>query len=173
MKTGTRTLAFSAIMSGLAIYGQSATADVPLAQAVEAAQSAVATCKANGYSVTAMILEPDFSTRVVLRGDGAPEITVEVGRRKAYTVIKTGMSSGDFGKTVPAPPPAAAPPASGPPQLPGPVNGDPNLIPWAGGMPIKAGNHIVGAISVSGAPGGDKDEACAKAGLAALEGKLK
>jgi len=143
-----------------------------MAIAIEAAQSAVRACKANGYNVTATVLDSDLSTRVVLRGDGAPDTTVEIARRKAYTVIKTGMSSGDFGKTVPAPPIRATPQA-GSRQLPDAINGDPNLITWAGGVPIKLGGKIVGSISVSGAAGGDKDEACANVGLAKIAGKPK
>jgi uncharacterized protein GlcG (DUF336 family) len=100
-----------------------------------------------------------------MRGDGAPEGTVQIAYRKAYTVIKTGMSSADFGKSVPAPP---APPAGAPSGPPGPVNGDPNLITWAGGLPIKSGGALLGSMSVSGAPGGDKDEACVKIGLAKI-----
>jgi len=141
-------------------------AGVPLELALDAARAAISACKANGYNVTVTILDPDLSTRVVLRGDGAPGGTVQIAYRKAYTVIKTGMSSADFGKTVPAPP---ALPSGAPPGPPGPVNGDPNLITWAGGLPIKSGGTLLGSMSVSGAPGGDKDEACVKAGLATIE----
>jgi len=100
-----RTLALGMIgaLTGIGLCAQNAKADVPMAVAVEAAQTAVAACKANGYNVAATIMDADLSTRVVLRGDGAPDGTVEFGRRKAYTVIKTGMSSGEFGKTAPAP----------------------------------------------------------------------
>jgi uncharacterized protein GlcG (DUF336 family) len=153
-----------------AVIGWSAHADgagIPLTLALEAAQAAIETCKANGYDVTVTILDPDLSTRLVMRSDGARDGTVQIAYRKAYTVIKTGMSSGDFGKTVPAP--SVAPP----PGPPGPVNGDPNLITWTGGLPIKVGNNVVGSISASGAPGGEKDEACVRAGLVKIAGKLK
>src|ERR1700728_3734215 len=109
-------------------------AGVPLELALEAAHTAISACKANGYNVTVTILDPDLSTRVVMRGDGAPDGTVQIAYRKAYTVIKTGMSSADFGKSVPAPP---APPAGAPPGPPGPVNGDADLITLASGLPIK------------------------------------
>jgi uncharacterized protein GlcG (DUF336 family) len=165
-------LAITAMLTANTFYARTATAEVPMAKAIEAAQSAVGACRANGYNVTATVLDSDLSTRVVLRGDGAPETTVEIARRKAYTVIKTGMSSGDFGKTVPAPPTRASPQAASR-QSPGTVNGDPNLITWAGGVPIKSGDKTVGSISVSGAAGGDKDEACANAGLAKIAGKLR
>jgi len=169
-----KTLAACTALAAIAGYAQNAVADVPIALAVEAAKTAIDTCKANGYQVTVTIMDPDFSTRLVLRGDGAGDRTVEIARRKAYTVIKTGMSSGDFGKTLPpsAPPPPPAP-GAGPPPLPGPINGDANLISWAGGLPVKAGGKVVGAMSVSGAPGGEKDEACVSAGLAKIADRLK
>ena len=169
-----KNLAACAAFATIAGYAQYAAADVPIALAVEAANTAVETCKAHGYEVTVTIMDPDFSTRLVLRGDGAADRTVEISRRKAYTVIKTGMSSGEFGKSLPpsAPPPPPAPGAN-PPPLPGPINGDANLISWAGGLAVKAGGKVVGAMSVSGAPGGEKDEACVNAGLAKIADRLK
>ena len=161
----------SIAFGGLLAQGSVAAADsektLPLAKAVEIAQTALATCKSNGYNVTVTIIDPDYATRLVLRGDGASARTVEIGRRKAYTVIKMGMSSGEFGKSV-----AASTPTSASPRVPGAmppgVNGDDNLITFAGGKQIKMDGEVVGAISVSGAPGGEKDEVCADAGLAKL-----
>jgi len=151
----------------LAACGAAAAADaprtLPLAQAAMLAETAIAQCKANGYNVTVMVMDPDYATRLVMRADAAAARTVEIARRKAYTVIKMGMSSGDFGKSVPAPPPAQ------PGAMPAGVNGDDNLITFAGGKQIIVGGEVVGAISVSGAPGGDKDEACVDAALAKLK----
>ena len=161
----------AAVLVTLAMGGAALAADtpktLPLDKAVEVAQAALASCKASGYNTTVMIMDTDFATRLVLRSDTAGARTVEIARRKAYTVIKTGMSSGEFGKTVPAPATPAAPRQPGAP-IPG-VNGDDNLITFAGGKQIKVGGELVGAISVSGAPGGDKDEACVDAGLAKLK----
>ena len=173
-KTLTRTLVATAIavLGGHSASAQTPAAGVPAALAVDAALAAIAACKANGYAVTVTIMDADMSTRIVLRSDGARDMTVEIGRRKAYTVLKTGMTSGEFGKTVPAPP-SSGPPPPGPPKMPGPVNGDPNLITFAGGLPIKAGHETIGSISVSGAPGGEKDEVCANAGLTKIADKLK
>jgi uncharacterized protein GlcG (DUF336 family) len=159
-------LTIAVLLTGLA--ARSTSADVPLAKAIAAAESAIAACQAQSYQVTVVILDSNLITRVVLRGDGAADNTVEIAHRKAYTVIKTGMPSGDFGKTVLAHPGAADSPAVGPTGLPGAVNGDPNLITWAGGLPIKLRNKIIGSISVSGAADGEKDEACARAGLAKI-----
>jgi len=168
------TLAACTALAAMAGYAKNAAADVPIALAVEAASTAIESCKANGYQVTVTLMDPDFSTRLVMRADGAGDRTVEIARRKAYTVIKTGMSSGDFGKTLPPSAPSAPPaPGAGPPPLPGPINGDANLISWAGGLPVKAGGKVVGAMSVSGAPGGEKDEACVNAGLAKIANRLK
>jgi uncharacterized protein GlcG (DUF336 family) len=153
---------------GLVLIGPGCVraADFPMALALEAAQEALSSCKSSGYDVTVTVLDKDMATRIVLRGDGAKDFTVQVAFRKAYTVLKTGMSSGEFGKTVP-------PQTVAPGSLPGPVNGDPNLITWAGGLAVTAGHSTVGAMSVSGAPGGDKDEACVRAGLAKIASRLK
>jgi len=155
----------------LAACGMADAADapkaLPLDQAITVAQAAIAQCKANGYNVTVMVMDPDYSARLVLRSDAAAARTVEIARRKAYTVIKMRMSSGEFGKSVPAPKTPAAPPTPG--AMPPGVNGDDNLITFAGGKQIMVGGEVVGAISVSGAPGGEKDEACVDAGLAKLK----
>jgi uncharacterized protein GlcG (DUF336 family) len=146
---------------------------LPLSQLLVAARTAIGTCKAHGYAVTVTVVDADLSTRLVLRSEGAPVQTVDISRRKAYTVVKTGMTSGEFGKTVPKPAPAAPNPGastSASPPLPGAVEGDPNLITWAGGLPIRVHRVLVGAMSASGAPGGEKDEACVTAGLNKITG---
>ena len=53
------------------LSARSAAADVPLAEAIAAAESALAACKAQGYHVTVAILDANFATRVILRSDGA------------------------------------------------------------------------------------------------------
>jgi uncharacterized protein GlcG (DUF336 family) len=165
-------LIIAALLTGLG--ARSAAADVPLAKAIAAAKSAIAACKAQGYHVTVMVLDSNLATRVVLRSDDAPDSTVEIAHRKAYTVIKTAMSSGDFGKTVVAPPLSVADsPTAGATGSPARVSGDPNLTTWAGGLPIKLRNKIIGSISVSGAADGEKDEACAKAGVARISGTVR
>jgi len=149
--------------------------ELPLAVLTTWAQSAIAACKANGYDVTATYMNTEYVVKLVLRSDAARLGTVELARRKAYTVIKTGKSSGDFAASVgfpngtPIPPPAPGKPMAVPPG----DNVDQNLILFAGGLPVKVGGNIVGAVSVSGAPGGDKDAACAESGLAKIAAQLK
>jgi uncharacterized protein GlcG (DUF336 family) len=99
---------------------------------------------------------------VLLVSDGARPNLLEFARRKAYTVIKKGISSGEFGAQV-GPQQRGAPP----------IEGDASLITFAGALPIKIGDEIVAAISVSGPNGPAADEACAKAGLEKIRDRLK
>jgi uncharacterized protein GlcG (DUF336 family) len=143
-------------------------ASLPLAVLVDAAQTAIAECKKNGYTVGVTVVDADLTRRLALRADGAGEDTLEFSYRKAYTAAKIGMSSADFGKTIPKGVQPDPKPGSGPPPPPGPVNGDAHLITWPGGFPLLVHGKLVGGIGAGGAPGGEKDEACIKAGLARI-----
>jgi uncharacterized protein GlcG (DUF336 family) len=130
------------------------------ALAVEAAQAAIAACKAQGYNVTITIVDRTGQPKLVLMGDGANALTREVTRRKAYTSAILRVSTGDFTKRV---------------STPGAFNPgvfDPQLSTGLGGLPIKVGDDTIGGIAAAGAPGGDKDEACASAGLAKISDQL-
>ena len=130
---------------------------VDVAQTI--AQEAMLKCRADGFKVTVTVVDAGNALKAFLRDDGAGLGTVEMGRLKTNTVMAFGRPSGP-----PANLPAGAPVP--PPVLPGTVNA-------MGGVPIKAGDQLIGAISVSGAPGGDKDAACANAALAKVADKLK
>jgi uncharacterized protein GlcG (DUF336 family) len=131
------------------------------ALALEAAQAAVAACKQQGYNVTVTIVDGTGATKLILVGDGARPLTLEVTRRKAYTSAMQRVSTGDFTKRV------STPGAFNPGQF------DSQLTTGLGGLPIKAGEDTIGGIAAAGAPGGDKDEACANAGLAKISDQLK
>src|SRR4051812_45109552 len=133
-----------------------------LETALEAAQAALASCQTAGAAAVVEVMDTAFNPKVVLAADGSRANLVEFARRKAYTVIKTGMSSAEFGASV-------GPQGRGAP----PINGDPNLITFGGALPIKVGDEIVAALSVSGATGPAADEACAKAGLEKIKARLK
>jgi uncharacterized protein GlcG (DUF336 family) len=123
------------------------------------AQEALMKCRADGYKVSVTVVDSANMLKAFLRDDGAPMATVEVGRMKTNSVMAFGRASG--------PPPNLAPGQPAPPPiLPGTINA-------MGGLPIKAGDQLVGAISVSGAPGGDKDVVCAEAALAKVADRLK
>jgi uncharacterized protein GlcG (DUF336 family) len=130
---------------------------IEIAQTI--AQEAMTTCRANGYKVTVTVVDSANILKAFLRDDGAAMATVEIGRMKINSVMAFGIASG--------PPPNLPPGTPAPPPiLPGTTN-------FMGGVPIKVGDQLIGAVSVSGAPSGDKDAACANAALAKVANKLK
>ena len=133
---------------------------LPLTLAVEAAEAAISSCKAQGYSTTVAIVDRAGILKVLLAGDGASVLGRDLGRRKAYTAAIRRVPTTELAKAV------AAPGAFNPTLY------DTQLVTAGGGVPIKAGNEVLGGIGVSGAPGGDKDEACANAGLAKIGDRL-
>jgi uncharacterized protein GlcG (DUF336 family) len=133
---------------------------LPAALAVEAAQAAVASCKTQGYIVSVSVVNRAGDLKLLLVGDGASALSRSLSRRKAYTAAVRRVSTGELAKQV------AAPGAFNPTLY------DRQLVALAGGVPIKVGDETIGAIGVSGAPGGDKDEACANAGLAKISDRL-
>jgi len=130
---------------------------VDLAQAI--AQEAMAKCRADGYKISVRVVDHANIEKAFLRDDGAGMATVQVATMKANSVMAFGRPSG--------PPPNL--PAGAP--VPAPVV--PGTINAMGGVPIKVGDQVIGAVAVSGAPGGDKDAACANAALTKVADKLK
>jgi uncharacterized protein GlcG (DUF336 family) len=130
------------------------------ALAVEAAQAAIAACKAQGYNVTVTVADRTGMPKVVVVRDGPAGVGTEVTRRKAYTAAVQRVSTGDFTKRV------STPGAFNPGMY------DSQLATGQGGVPIKVGEDTIGGIAVGGAPGGDKDEACAIAGLDKIKDRL-
>jgi uncharacterized protein GlcG (DUF336 family) len=133
---------------------------LPAALAVEAAQTAVATCKAQGYTISVSIVDRLGNPKLLLVGDGASALSRRLSRRKAYTAAVRRVSTGELAKQV------------GAPGAFNPTLYDTQLVTAIGGLPIKVGDETIGAIGVSGAPGGDKDEACANAGIAKISDRL-
>jgi uncharacterized protein GlcG (DUF336 family) len=130
---------------------------------VELAQVAIAQCLANGYKTTATVVDSAGVTVAILSGDGAPERTLMVGMTKVVAALKYKMSSGDV-----------ADKAKTDAALDAEIKADPKIgIARRGALLIKVGDEIIGAVSVSGAPGGDKDEACVQAGLDKVASRLK
>jgi uncharacterized protein GlcG (DUF336 family) len=130
------------------------------ALAVEAAQAAMAACKAQGYNVSVTVADRLGTPKVLIVRDGPPGVGPEVTRRKAYTAAVQRVSTADYTKRV------TTPGAFNPGQF------DAQLATGAGGVPIKAGEETIGGIAVGGAPGGDKDEACAVAGIDKIKDRL-
>ena len=134
--------------------------DISSAMALTMAETAVATCKANGYNVSANVVGRNGEVIVAMRGDGTGPHTLENSMKKAYTARAQRRSSGDFGDSLKDNFTAGALHLT-------------NIVTARGALPIKVGEDTIGAIGVSGAPGGDKDEACAKAGIDKVADELK
>ena len=134
--------------------------DLTLAMAVTIAQTAIATCKANGYNVSANVVGRGGEVIVAMRGDNTGPHTIENSMKKAYTSKAQRRPSGEFATAVKDNPTAGALRLT-------------NIVPAQGALPITVGEDVIGAIGVSGAPGGDKDEACAKAGIDKVSADLK
>lgn len=124
-----------------------------LTPAVQAAQAAVAACAANGYKVTALITDSAGDPVVLLSGDGAAVRTQAIAKTKVAAALKYKMSSGEVVAK-----------AKADPKLDAEIKADPAIgTARQGAVLIMSGPDILGAFAVSGAPGGDKDEACVKA----------
>lgn len=132
-----------------------------LALALEAAQVAVTTCSANGYKAAVSVVDSAGVVKAVLAADGASARGVASSQAKAFTSI-TYKTSSD----------AVAKKAEADPELLAKLNADPKHRARAGALPLFVGNELVGAIGVGGAPGGDKDEACALAGVNKIKDRL-
>jgi uncharacterized protein GlcG (DUF336 family) len=123
------------------------------------AQGAMAKCRADGYKVTVLVVDSLNAPKALMRDDGASASTTKVAEMKATATMLYNRPSGP---ATPPPPGQAAPPAT----IPGTINAQ-------GGVPIKIGESTIGAVAVSGAPGGDKDAACANAGIQKASDKLR
>jgi uncharacterized protein GlcG (DUF336 family) len=130
--------------------------------ALEAAQLALADCAGKGYKVSVTVVDSTGAARVVLADDGARQRAVDSSAAKALTVITFRESSG-----------AVEQHAAADPALAARIAADSRLRARAGGLPLVVNGEIIGAIGVGGAPGGEKDEACAATALAAVGPRLQ
>jgi len=134
--------------------------DLSLDGAVTIASTAIADCKAKGFQVSATVVGRNGEVMVQLRGDGTGPHTMENSFKKAFTSRTFRIPSGDMEKRL------KDNPQMGAQYLTGFTTG-------RGALPIKIGDDVVGAAGVSGAPGGEKDEACVQTGLDKVKDQLK
>ena len=134
--------------------------DLTASIAITIAQTAIETCKANGYAVSATVVGRNGEIIVQVRGDNTGPHTIENSFRKAYTARTFRSPSGALADRV------KADPTLGLIHLT-------NVIANQGALPIKLGDEVIGAVGASGAPGGEKDEACVKAGIDKVADQLK
>jgi uncharacterized protein GlcG (DUF336 family) len=128
--------------------------------AAEAVAAAVEACAGRGFRVSAAVVDRSGVLRALLRADGAGPHTVASARAKAYTAASMRANTTQILETVRSNPAAA--------RLPD-IEG---FLVVGGGIPIRAGEDVVGAIGVSGAPGGHLDDQCAEAGIERIRDRL-
>jgi uncharacterized protein GlcG (DUF336 family) len=133
--------------------------NISLAMAQTIAQAALAQCESMGFKVSVAVLDRSGLTIVTLRGDGAGLHTPEGAERKAYTARTFSQPSADFVKRL-----SDRPDTVGSRQYT-------RVLALGGGLPIKAGNEVVGAVGVSGSPG--KDDVCSQAGIDKVADQLR
>ncbi|MEA2905817.1 MAG: hypothetical protein QOI12_3204 [Alphaproteobacteria bacterium] len=134
--------------------------DLSAPMALTIAQTALETCSKQGYRVSVTVVGRTGEILVQVRGDDSSPHTMENSMRKAYTARTSRAPSGDMVKRL-----------KDNPQLSQIYLT--NIIAAQGALPIKVGEDVIGAAGVSGAPGGDKDEACVKAGIDKVADQLK
>ena len=135
--------------------------NMSLALATQLAAQTVAACTADGHAVTATVVDRAGTVRAVQRADNAGAHTVEASRLKAYT--SASAKNGTLAMMVNAQSNQAA---ANLVHIPG-------FLLLGGGLPVKVGNEVIGAVGVAGAPGGHLDEQCATAAIAKVQDLLK
>ena len=154
MKTNKGMLLLAAIAFAPGMAGAQAIVterSISLNAALDVARAGLERCRADGYKVTVTVLNRHARTAVVLSDDGVNPHTFENSMRKAYTAFTTRSPSVEMAKRAQ-------------PGLAGFMLLD-KITSIEGGLPIFAGKELIGSIGISGAPGGEKDAACAQVGI--------
>jgi uncharacterized protein GlcG (DUF336 family) len=151
----------SASLFAAAAHAQPLTEhNISMGMAMTMMQGTLDQCKHDGYKVSVVVVDKAGNVMASIKGDGTNPHTMEFAKMKAYTARTRGQSSLDFAQATASGPGAALR------QIPG-------VVAIGGGVPVKIGNETIGAVGASGAPGGEKDDACVKAGIAKVADQLK
>jgi uncharacterized protein GlcG (DUF336 family) len=129
--------------------------------ALELAQGALKACRDLGYQVTVAVVDRSGLTQVVLRDRFAGPHTVPTAIGKGWTAVSFRANTSQLLQF------------SGPGMPQSGIRELPNVVIIGGGMVVEAGGAIVGAVGVSGAPGGPEDDKCAQVGIEAVRAKLE
>lgn len=129
--------------------------------ALAAAQAALASCRTQGYQVGVAVVDRSGLTQVFLRDRFAGAHTLDVATNKAWTAASFRTSTLELAAES-----QPGRPMSG-------IRSTPRMLAVGGGVVIEGGGSIYGAIGVSGAPGGEADDACARAGIKAIADKIE
>jgi uncharacterized protein GlcG (DUF336 family) len=160
MKTSFAFLACLTFAAPVAAQNVVNEATVSTDAALQIASAALAQCRADGQKVTVSVVDHAGREKIRVRDDGAAPHTEVHSFRKAYTAATYRMPSAEYAKRV------TELRAFGPVLLP-------NITTAAGGVPIRAGERVIGAVGISGTPGaaggGEHDAKCAEAGIAKVK----
>ncbi|MEA3193645.1 MAG: hypothetical protein QOD26_1978 [Betaproteobacteria bacterium] len=143
------------------------TQKISAALANELVGESVADCARKGYKVVAVVVDLDGVRQALLRGDGAPIHSMDNAYYKAYTIASLGLSRKEESTKAIVERMSKAP-ATTVPQTP-----LPNVTYAVGAIAIMAGGNTIGGLGVSGAPGGQFDEECARAAMAKVKDRMK
>ncbi len=135
--------------------------NMSLELANQIASASVAACAANGYAVAATVVDRAGIVRAVQRADNAGPHTLGASQQKAFTSASaknTTLAMMEGSQKNPA--------AANLVYIPG-------YLLLGGGVPVRVGNEVIGAVGVGGAPGGNLDEQCAMAALDKVKDQLK
>ena len=135
--------------------------NMTLALANQLAAAAVSACQANGYAVTTTVVDRAGTVRAVHRADNAGAHTLAASQAKAFTSASAKNNTLAMMEGAQKNPAAAN------------LVHIPGFLLLGGGVPVKVGNEVIGAVGVGGAPGGHLDEQCAVAGIAKVQDLLK
>ena len=156
------------IAAGLASLASAAQAQglrsertLSLDLANQIAAATVAACQANGYAVSATVVDRSGQLRALQRADNAGAHTLEASRAKAFTSASARSTTLAMMENAQKNPGAAN------------LVHIPGFLLLGGGVPVRVGNEVVGAVGAGGAPGGHLDEQCAMAALDKVKEQLK
>jgi uncharacterized protein GlcG (DUF336 family) len=155
-------IASASILAAAPAFAQAPQVEknISMGLAMAIIQGALEQCTKDGYKVSVTIVDKGGNVAASLRGDGTAPHTMEFSRLKAYTARTRNQTSLQTMKLLEDPANAF-------------IRQIPNVVGVGGGVPIRVGTEVIGGVGVSGAPGGEKDEVCANAGLAKVEAALK
>ena len=135
--------------------------NMSLELANQVAAATVSACAANGHNVTAAVVDRAGTLRALQRADNAGPHTVAAAQAKAYTSASARNATSAMLEGVQKNPGAQT------------LVDIPGFLVLGGGVPVRVGNEVIGAVGVAGAPGGHLDEQCANAALAKVTDLLK
>lgn len=155
--------AASILIAALPAHAQDATYTARFMQletAIHAAQVVLENCRKAGYQVAVAVVDRSGIAQVLLRDRYAGAHTTDMALDKAWTAVSFRTSTAAIADATEPGKPLSA------------LRTRPRVVAVAGGLTIEAAGALVGGIGVSGAPGGERDEACARAGVAAVQQQL-